>query len=260
MDVPGAVGTTPLDASLVAVRSGGDEIEAYLARPQGNGPRPGIIVIHEAFGPVEHIFDVTRRFAAAGYDAIAPNLYSREGAPDPNDMGSVMPKMLSLPDAHVVADLEASAATLRGLDSSNGAVGCIGFCSGGRQTLLFACSSGAVDAAVDCWGGFIDRGTPDAATTPARPTPVLDLIGGLGCPLLAIGGEEDQNPAPAVLADLLARANAAGKDDVTVHVYGGAGHAFFADYRPSYRAEQAFQLWDEVGEFFGRHLGAASGG
>jgi carboxymethylenebutenolidase len=260
MDVPGAVGTTPLDTSDIAVNSGGGEIDAYLARPEGSGPRPGIIVIHEAFGPVEHIFDVTRRFAAAGYDAVAPNLYTRTGAPDPTDMGTVMPKMLSLPDGQVVADLEACAATLRALETSNGAVGCIGFCSGGRQTLLFACSSRAVDAAVDCWGGFIDRGTPDAATTPARPTPVLDLVGGIACPLLAVGGEEDQNPSPAVLADLLERAKQAGKDDVAVHVYGGAGHAFFADYRPSYRAQQAFQLWAEVGEFFGRHLQGAVAG
>ena len=255
MDVPGAVGTTPLETSDISIASGGAAIDAYLARPVGTAPRAGLVVIHEAFGPVEHIHDLARRFAAAGYDAVAPNLYSREGAPDPGEMGSVMQKMLSLPDAQVVADLEACAATLRSLDHASGGVGSIGFCSGGRQSLLFACSSRAVDAAVDCWGGFLDRAAPDQVTTPDRPTPVLDLLGGLACPLLVVGGEEDQNPSPATLGVLADRARQLGHTDVTVKIYADAGHAFLADYRPSYRPKPAFELWEEVLEFFAGPLG-----
>src|SRR6266403_1746846 len=87
------------------------------------------------------------------------------------------------------------AAYLRGLSGATGKVGAIGFCSGGRHTLLFACSSNKVDAAVDCWGGFIQRATPDAETTPARPTPIFNLVDRLSCPLFAVFGEEDQNPS-----------------------------------------------------------------
>jgi carboxymethylenebutenolidase len=247
--VPGAVGDTPIQTASVTV----GEVDAYVARPLGDGPRPGVIVIHEAFGPVEHIADLARRFAAAGYDAITPNLYSREGAPEPTDLPQVMAKMFGRPDAEVVADLEACAAYLRGLDSSNGKVGVIGFCSGGRQTLLFACSSGAPDAAIDCWGGYVERATPDAEATDARPRKVADLLAGASCPVFLVGGATDQNPSPATLDALEAGLAAAGKD-VTKKVWDGVGHAFLADYRPSYSEPEAHELWADVLDFFGRHL------
>jgi carboxymethylenebutenolidase len=256
MPVPGAV-TDPqaVTTSRVQLDSGGDKIDAYLARPATDaGHHGGVIVIHEAFGPVEHIDDLARRFANAGFDAIAPNLYCRGGAPDPDDMGSVMKKMFGVADPQAVADLEAAAAYLRGLDGANGKVGCIGFCSGGRQTLLFACSSGAVDAAVPCWGGFIEKATPDEETTDNRPVKVIDLAGNANCPLYVVGGAEDQNPSPEVLAELGRRLDATGKD-ATVEVFDGAGHAFLADYRPSYSEPQAHDLWGKAIAFFHRHLG-----
>ncbi len=168
-------------------------------------------------------------------------------------MNSVFPKMFGLPDAQAVQDLEASAAYLRGLAGATAKIGAIGFCSGGRQTLLFACSSDKVDAAVDCWGGFIHRATPDAETTPARPTPILDLVGRLHCPLFAVFGEEDQNPALAQAEELRSRSQNAGKA-VTIKVYKNAGHAFLADYRPSYREGPAFELWSDAVAFLDRHL------
>jgi carboxymethylenebutenolidase len=251
MPVPGAVGAdVKLETSDVRL----GDVDAYLARPIGGGARGGIIVIHEAFGPVPHIADLTRRFAAAGYDAIAPNLYTRSGAPDPNDFPAVFKAMFGKPDAESVADLDAAAAHLRALPTSNGKVGVIGFCSGGRQTLLYACSSQAPDAAVDCWGGFVDRATQDDESTPTRPTPVRDLAASASCPIFLAGGAEDQNPSPEVLADLAERLEAAGKD-VALKVWDGAGHAFLADYRPSYAEPQAHELWADVLAFFGRHLG-----
>jgi carboxymethylenebutenolidase len=239
--------------SDVVVRSS-SEVDAYLASPaEGAGRRGGIIVIHEAFGPNDHIHDLARRFANVGFDALAPNLYSRVGAPDPTDIDAVMAKMREVTDAGAVDDLDASAAHLRALPSSNGRVGVIGFCSGGRQTLLFACSSEAPDAAVDCWGGWIHQATADELSTPARPTPVLDLVDGLSCPLFIVGGIEDTNPTPEILGELERRARAAGKD-VTMRIWDGAGHAFLADYRPSYRAAQAHEVWPLIVEFFQRHL------
>ncbi|MPY94596.1 MAG: dienelactone hydrolase family protein [Acidimicrobiia bacterium] len=254
--VPGAV-TDPstIVTSDVTIPTANGSIEGYLARPAGNAPRPGVIVIHEAFGPVEHISDLARRFAAAGFDALAPNLYTRGGAPDPSDFPDVFAKMFGLSDAETVADLEGGAAYLRGLEGATGKVGCIGFCSGGRQTLLFALSSPAVDAAVDCWGGFIDRATPDDATTPARPAPVVELADRLAVPLFIVGGAEDENPSPQVLGDLESRLRAAGKSDVTLRVFDGVGHAFLADYRPSYNEDAAHELWPLVVNFFQAHLG-----
>ncbi|MHB8233542.1 MAG: dienelactone hydrolase family protein, partial [Solirubrobacteraceae bacterium] len=106
-----------------------------------------------------------------------------------------------------------------------------------------------------CWGGFIDRATPDEQSTPQRPTPPLALAEMLSCPLLAAIGAEDQNPSPEIGEQLRERAQASG-EQVKVDVYEGAGHAFFADYRPSYRPEPAAKLWAEIVPFLHAHLQA----
>jgi carboxymethylenebutenolidase len=254
-DLPGAV-TDPsrVRGEAIEFKSGGDTIKGYLARPSQPGRNPGIVVIHEAFGLVEHIRDLARRFANIGYNALAPDLYSRKGGPsNPDDINTVFPVMFGKSDAEAVQDLEAAAAHLRGLPGASGKIGAIGFCSGGRQTLLFACSSDKVDAAVDCWGGFIHRATPDAETTPSRPTPILNMVDRLHCPLFGVFGEEDQNPTVAQSEELRSRAQRAGKD-VTIKVYTNAGHAFIADYRPSYREGPAAELWRDATAFFDKHL------
>jgi carboxymethylenebutenolidase len=256
-NVPGVV-TDPsrIKGGVIALPSGGTQIAAYLATPNQPGSYPGIVVIQEAFGLVDHICDLARRFANIGYNAVAPALYWRRGGPtNPDDINTVFPVMFGLPDSEAVQDLEAAAACLRGLPGATGKVGAIGFCSGGRHTLLFACSSNKVDAAIDCWGGFIQRATPDAETTAARPKAPLDMVGQLHCPLFGVFGEEDQNPPVALEGELKQRAQAAGKD-VATKIYRNAGHAFLADYRPSYREAAAAELWNDIGAFFGRHLKA----
>jgi carboxymethylenebutenolidase len=256
-NIPGAI-TDPsrIRGEGIEFKSGSDTIRGYLARPSQPGRNPGIVVIHEAFGLVEHIRDIARRFANIGYNALAPDLYSRAGGPsNPDDIATVMPVMFAKPDAEAVQDLEAAAGHLRGLSGATAKIGAIGFCSGGRQTLLFACSSDEVDAAIDCWGGFIHRATPDAETTPARPTPIITMADKLSCPLFAVFGEEDQNPPVALAEELRSRAQRAGKD-VTTKVYKNAGHAFLADYRPSYREQPAFELWTDAVAFFAKQLKA----
>ena len=220
MPVPGEVtDRSRISESRIQLETGDGTIAAYVARSgSGVAPRPGIIVIHEAFGPVEHIDDIARRFADAGFDVIAPDLYSREGAPDPSDFPSVFAKMFGVPDERAVSDLESAAAYLRSLETSNGKVGCIGFCSGGRQTLLFACSSDAVDAAAPCAGGFVDRATPDAETTDSRPTAIVDLAPQLHCPVYLVGGELDTNPSPEVLQQVEQRLSESGQP-VTLEVF-----------------------------------------
>jgi carboxymethylenebutenolidase len=254
-NVPGLV-TDPsrIKGGVIALPSGGGQIAAYVARPHAAGNYPGIVVIQEAFGLVDHICDLARRFANLGYNAIAPALYWRRGAPkDPDVMEQVFPVMFGLPDSEALQDLEAAADYLRAMPGATGKVGAIGFCSGGRHTLLFAGSSSKVDAAVDCWGGFINRATPDAETTAARPKPPLDMVPQLHCPLFGVFGEEDQNPPVGLEAELKKRGEAAHKN-VTTKIYRGAGHAFLADYRPSYREAAAHELWNDATQFFARHL------
>ena len=257
MAVPGAVLDTEavLGEDVRFAGADGDEIRGYLARPAQAGEHPGLIVIHEAFGLNDHIRDVARRFANIGYTALAPDLYSREGGVDAADREAVFAAMYAQHDERVIGDLEGAAHELLRRDDTTGAVGCIGFCSGGRQTLLFACNTDKLSAAVDCWGGFTLRASADAQTTPQRPVTVIDQLDRLSCPTLVVVGAEDGNPSPHDAERLAERARAAGVD-LRVSVYEDAGHAFFADYRPTYREPAAHRLWDEITAFLGRHLRA----
>jgi carboxymethylenebutenolidase len=260
--VPGAVSdpTRISGEELTFPGAEGTEINGYLARPADAASHPGMIVIHEAGGLGEHIRDVCNRLANIGYVTLGVDLYTREGGPpDTSDVQALMARLFAMSDATALGDLEGAADHLRSLDGVTGRVGCIGFCMGGRYSLLFACSSDKLNAAVDCWGGFIDRSTPDERSTESRPTPPLELVAaGLRCPLLAAVGAEDQNPSPELGAELREQAlqSPAGKDgqEIKVDIYDGASHAFFADSRPSYRPEPAAKLWREIVPFLGRHL------
>ena len=254
--VPGAVSDpTRISAEeLTYAGAGGTQVNGYIARPADAASHPGLIVIHEAMGLNEHIRDVANRFANIGYVALGVDLYTREGGPPPADDGqAMMQRLFSMSDETVLGDLEGAADHLRSLDGVTGQIGCIGFCMGGRYTLLFACASDRLNAAVDCWGGFIDRATVDERSTPARPMPPLEMADGLSCPLLAAVGAEDHNPSPELAEQLRLRA-AASAPEVKVDVYDGAGHAFFADYRPTYRPAAAAKLWGEIVPFLHKHL------
>ena len=254
--VPGAV-TDPsliLAHELVFAGHGGDDVGGYLARPAEEGARAGMIVIHEAGGLGEHIRDVVDRFANIGYVALGVDLYSREGGPPPpGDMEALFARLFSMPDERVLGDLDGAAEILRAREDTTGRLGCIGFCMGGRYTLLFATARRELDAAVDCWGGFIDKATVEERSTPARPTPPLELAPQLCCPLYAAFGEEDHNPSPELAGPLMEAAAKSGQE-VLAEVYEGAGHAFFADYRPTYRPEAAHRLWEHAVPFLDRHL------
>ena len=259
---PEGVSGAVVDPSLISAEqltfagAGATAVNGYLARPNAASIHPAVIVIHEAMGVNAHIRDVANRFAALGYVALAVDLYTREGGPPPaGDMPAMMARLFSISDATVLGDLEGAADFLRAREDVSGRIGCIGFCMGGRYTLLFATASDRLDAAVDCWGGFIDMATPDQRSTAERPTPPLELADRLSCPLLAAVGAEDQNPSPELADALRERAGRSGRE-VKVDVYEGAGHAFFADYRPTYRPVPAAALWREIVPFFERHLQA----
>lgn len=228
------------------------EIDVYVASPTAAGPHPAIVVLQEAFGRVPHIEDLCRRFANAGYVAASPELYARTGAPG-HDFKVVLPAMFGLPDRQIVADVESVAGYLRGLSSTTEKVALTGFCMGGRATTLTAFSSDKFDAAISCWGGFINRATFDDATTESRPVPPAQLAGDLSCPFFLVAGAEDENPSPAELQALHDELRAAGKD-VRFKAYDGAGHAFLADYRDSYNEEKAHELWADMLAFLGEKL------
>ena len=227
----------------------GDPVEAYLVRPEGDDPRGGVVVIHHMPGFDRATKEMTRRFADLGYDAICPNLYSRE-APGaaPDDAAAVARASGGVPDARLIGDVAAAAAHLRALPSSNGKVGVIGYCSGGRQSVLAACNL-VLDAAVDCYGAFV-TGAPPAGSM--RPN-LVDQLPNLRAPLLGLFGVQDAHPSPEEVTELDQILTAADKAH-EFHSYDEAAHAFFAVDRPSYRVAAANDGWDKIADFFGTHL------
>ncbi len=226
----------------------GTTMNAFYSRPAEPGSYPGVIVTMEGMGLMEHHKDIAVRFAVRGYLAIAPDLYTREGTPEPEN---VLATLFASPDARAMDDLEGAARFLKSQAHGNGKVGIIGFCSGGRYTLMLACQSSNIDAAVDSAGGHI----ADQEITALRPVNPIDMVSDLSCPLLALFGIEDQNPTPEQAERLRAELDKHGKTYEWV-MYENAGHAFFADYRPSYRAAPAQDMWHRVLEFYGKHLSA----
>ncbi|MBJ7610090.1 MAG: dienelactone hydrolase family protein [Candidatus Dormibacteraeota bacterium] len=241
-------------AETVAISgAGGVDIEAYLARPLRQGPLGGVVVIHHNPGFDAATKEITRRCAVMGYNAICPNLHSREGpGASPDAAAAAVRAAGGVPDDRLVADVGCAAAHLRGLSSANGRVGLIGFCSGGRQAFLAACTL-RVDAAVDCYGAFVISPPPEGS--PLRVGPVAHLVNDLSCPLLGLFGANDIHPSPGEVGELDRMLDAAGKDH-EFHVFDGVGHAFFATDRPSYSVEAATEGWALVSDFFSRHLSA----
>jgi carboxymethylenebutenolidase len=228
----------------------GTQIDAYISRPAAPGRYPGVVVTMEAMGLLDHMRDIARRFALEGYIAVAPDLYTRQGTPaDPTNLDEVIKVLFAQHDMEAVGDLEGAARYMRGLPDCTGKVGIIGFCSGGRLTLISACKTTAFNAAVDSAGGFVI----EDEQTEARPQSPIDMIPTLSCPLLATFGEEDPNPPPAHAARLKEELDKHGKT-YELWMYPDAGHGFFADYRDSYRPVAAQDMWHRVVVFYEKHL------
>jgi len=230
---------------------GGDQIEAYLARPLGPGPFGGVVVIHHMPGYDPETKEITRTFAVHGYLALCPNLYTREApGASPDDAAAAARAQGGVPDERLVGDVGGAAAYLRAMPVSNGKVGVIGYCSGGRQSFLAAASL-PLDAAVDCYGAFV-VGTPPEGM-PLKVGPIAHLANDLSCPLLGLFGREDTHPAPEEVGELEQALKANGKT-YEFHLYDGAGHAFLQVDRPSYRPEAAVEAWQRIWDFYGRYL------
>ncbi len=240
-----------LSETVTITGDGGAQLEAYSATPLDRTPRGGVVVIHHMPGYDKGTKEMVRRFAAEGFNAVCPNLYTRE-APGaaPDDAAATARSLGGVPDERLVGDVAGAAAYLRGLENANGRVGVIGHCSGGRQAFLSGCSLD-LQAAVDCYGAFVTEAVPDGF--PLRVGPIGHLAKDLSCPLLGLFGEEDKHPSPEAVAELERLLTEAGKE-FEFHTFAGAGHAFFAVDRPSYRPDAATEGWKLTLDFFARTL------
>jgi carboxymethylenebutenolidase len=242
-----------LAESIKVSGHGGELIEAYFARPLGAGPYPGVVVIHHMPGYDATTKEITRTFAVHGYAAVCPNLYWREApGAEPDDAAATARAAGGVPDERLIGDVGGAATFLRSLSYSNGKVGVIGYCSGGRQSFLAACSLD-LDAAVDCYGAFV-TGTPPEGF-PLQVRPIVGLTPRLSCPLLGLFGQEDMYPTPEQVDELEVALKDAGKT-YEFHRYEGAGHAFFSVDRPAYRPEAALDGWRRIWAHFGEYLAA----
>jgi carboxymethylenebutenolidase len=241
-------GSDGLVEGEVMVDVAGFKMPVYRAAPAGRTGLPVVLVVSEIFGVHEHIADVARRFARAGYLAIAPELFVRQGdAQSYGEVGKLIAEVISkVPDAQVMSDLDACLAWARaeGADTRRTAV--TGFCWGGRITWLYAAHNPAVKAGVAWYGRLV--GQP-SALTPRHP---VDLAASLHGPVLGLyGGQDPGIPLDTVeqMKAALAAGSAAARKSSFV-VYPDAPHAFHADYRPSYRREAAEDGWKRCLEWF----------
>jgi carboxymethylenebutenolidase len=224
------------------------EIPAYRAQPASGGPFPTVLVVQEIFGVHEHIKDVCRRFARLGYQAVAPELFFRQGdVSKVTDFKDIISKVVSkVPDAQVLADLDTTAtwASKSGGDPKRLAI--TGFCWGGRIVWLYAAHNPALKAGV-AWYGRLT--SPKNDLQPAHP---LDLVASLKAPVLGLyGGADSGIPNETVAEMQAALKESGGKSEIVL--YPDTPHAFFADYRPSYRKEQAEDGWKKLLDWFKQH-------
>lgn len=229
----------------------GDPIHAYFSRPLGPGPYPGVVLIAHMPGWDEFYKETTRRFSQHGYLAICPDIYCRFGHGLPDEVAKRAREAGGVADSTVMGDCRGALQFLRKLPSSNGKVGVIGTCSGGRHAFLAACQDLGFDAAVDCWGGRVVAG-PDALSE-QQPVAPIDLTRDLGCPLLGIFGNDDQFPPPQEVDRHERELKKYGKD-YEFHRYDGAGHGFWYYHTESYRPKQAMDAWEKTLTFMAKHL------
>jgi len=241
--------TNGLDAGEVKVPVADGSMPAYRAMPNQSGPFPTVLVVQEIFGVHEHIKDLCRRFAKAGYYAIAPELYSRQGNPAAiSDTQELIKTIVSkVPDAQVMADLDAAAAYAKSTGKADTArLAVTGFCWGGRIVWLYAAHNPQLKVAV-AWYGSIDR--PRTELQPKYP---IDLAADLKAPVLGLYGAADTGIPVESVERMRAACKAANKTCEIV-IYPDTPHGFNADYRPSYRAEQAKEGWTKMLAWFKDH-------
>ncbi|MEQ1775764.1 MAG: dienelactone hydrolase family protein [Burkholderiales bacterium] len=229
----------------------GDQIDAYLARPLGAGPYPCVVMIHHMPGWDIYNKEIARRFAHHGYVAISTNLQFREGKATPEENSASIRAAGGMPDDRTMGDVQAAVDYVRALPYSNGKVGVIGYCSGGRQAYLAGCTVRGIDAVISCYGGGVVAKPEELSER--QPKAPIDFTRDMQCPILCFFGIEDTRPSPADAAITEAALKQHGKTHEIV-IYPNAGHAFFAVDRQQYRVQAALDGWKKVFEWFGKYL------
>ncbi len=237
-----------LVAGKVEIPTSDGKVPAYRAAPEGKKNLPTILVVQEIFGVHEYIQDVCRRLAHLGYLAIAPELYVRQGDPSKyTEIPKLQAEVVSkVPDKQVTADLDATAAWAAAHGGNPDRLGIVGFCWGGRQVWLYAAHNPKLKAGA-AWYGQL-AGDPSEL----KPKPALAIVNDLKAPVLGAYGGKDAGISQTDVDRMrveLAKGSAAAKAS-RIDIYPEAGHAFHADYRPSYRKAEAEQAWTRMLDWF----------
>ena len=237
---------TGLTAGEVRIAVQGREVAAYRAIPAGASGLPTIILVHEIWSVHEYFKDLCRRLAQRGYLAVAPDLFARQGDVSRAELDDIRKIVATVPDAQVMADLDATAdwAATHGGDS--GRLGVTGFCWGGRITWLYAAHNPRLKAGVAWYGPVAKPSTP---ITPRQP---VDVAAELKAPVLGLYGGADAGIPNDTVERMRAAIRAAGKASEIV-LYPDMPHAFHADYRPTFRKEAADDGWQRMLQWFARH-------
>jgi carboxymethylenebutenolidase len=238
--------TDGLEVGAAQIPVSGGNLPVYFAAPKKAGKYATVIVIPEVFGMHEHIRDVTRRMAKAGYYAITLEPYFRIGdLTRIADLKEVLNKANSLQDEIMLADLDALVAWVDQQPRANTKkLGITGFCRGGRTVWMYTAHSKRIKAGVSWYGGL-------NANPPAMPQTPIDVADQLNAPVLGLYGGKDQGIPLADVERMRAALVAFGKDKQSmIHVYPDVGHAFNADYRPSYSKAEAQDGWKRMLAWF----------
>lgn len=244
--------TKGLEAGEVKIRTADGEMPAYRALPTGAGPFPVVLVVQEIFGVHEHIKDLCRRLAKAGYLAIAPELYARQGDVSKiSDIQEIVSKVVSkVPDAQVLSDLDAAVAWAKASgkgDTSKLAI--TGFCWGGRIVWLYAAHNPNLKAGVAWYGRLVGMADP------LHPKHPVDIAASIKAPVLGLYGGADTG-IPLDSVEKMRASLAGAKQPAEIVVYPDTPHGFNADYRPTYRKQQADEGWQKMLAWFKKY-GAA---
>ncbi|WP_165069574.1 dienelactone hydrolase family protein [Paludisphaera rhizosphaerae] len=239
--------TEGLDAGEVQIPTADGKVPGYRAVPKGAGPFPVVLVVQEIFGVHEHIKDVCRRFAKLGYYAIAPELYVRQGdVSKSTDIREIISKVVSkVPDKQVMSDLDSAVAFAKGEKGDVSKLAITGYCWGGRIVWLYSAHNPNLKAGVAWYGRLVVE--PDEL----HPKNPIDIAGQLKAPILGLYGAADTGISLASI-EQMREAVKASPVEVEIHVYEDTPHAFFADYRPSYRKLEAENGWKRLLAWFAK--------
>jgi carboxymethylenebutenolidase len=238
--------TNGLTAGDASVQVADGSMPVYYARPANATNPPVILVCMEIFGLHEYIKDVARRLGHLGAFAVAPNYYFTMGdLTTVTDMQQLFPKVNSLKDDTLFADLDATVAWAKSQGGDTTRLGVMGFCRGGRNVWHYSTHNPDLKAGVAFYGSLIDK-------SDAAPKSSIDLAAEVKEPVLGLYGEADTGITPDQVQQMEAALKAAGKT-AEFHEYPGAPHGFHADYRPSYRKEAAEDGWNKMTAWFKKY-------